>query len=149
MCLYVKEIPFNKYSLVVKSYKWLDNYDGVLRTPWKDVIVPKNGLLINRKGVDKPLYNNHALYGEAVHAYSSKITRTNTYNSFSIGIIAYGDNNDVGSIALYIPICDKNKYRSKLLTKALTKISNRYKLKSDKTLILSYFPELEEKLKGF
>ena len=114
MCLYVREVPASSQNaIVVKTKKDLCRdillyEDSSFRTPYLEYKVPSNGLIVNQKKYSlKNVYYDDRITGHCVHSYHRKnIILYNLYDSYAIGVIAYGKHKDVGSIALYIPDAD-------------------------------------------
>lgn len=148
------EVPASpKNAIVVKTKKDLCRdvllyEDSSFRTPYLEYKVPSDGLIINKKKYSlKNVYYDDRITGHCVHSYYKKpifSSNLNLYNSYAIGVVAYG-NNDVGSIALYIPDADVDS-TSKMKIEILKRLNGETHKMSD---IFKIFPRLKNRIDCF
>ena len=162
MCLSVTYVPKNhEESLVIPV--WKEMFKKIINyyTPYYNAKCDNNGLLYKdnlysirserfnyqTESEDKSHSRKFYYYGDilehhVVHSYYEKPDFKTSFvseifSSYAIGVAAYGDSNDVGSIALYIPELDKSKLKGK---RANYLKNNEHKI-SD---LMKLFPSLDK-----
>jgi hypothetical protein len=124
MCLIVKHLATDKTPLVVSCWKVLVHNDGLLpserpKTPYEETIVPTDGLLVPNTYRALPKYYRQRIYGGFIHSLFTRRPKSiywggcRIHTAYAIKPIAFGNNGDLISLALYIPSLDEDKQRRK------------------------------------
>lgn len=125
MCLTVAETPYSLGACAVeKVQKELSVLDGFATiTPYLGFRVPATGWLAARCRLNVDLAAGVGLLGCCVHSRlsESKSIWHDSFPAYAVGVMAWGKDDDVGSVLLYIPSCDKTGRRL-ATTQALNQI---------------------------
>lgn len=144
MCLYVTS---RKKKLVLKVFKYLYDDQFGLMTPFRMAQVPDDGLLVPAPGTTNQIKKDESVHGGYIHSFVNKSKDENDkdigwemFTAYAICVEAYGNNNDVVSLALYIPNADKTKKKNDN-----RKVAALNKARSRKDIV-KIFPKLKELL---